>query len=178
MKKQIYFWLLLTFFSFNISAEAQNMALDFDGSADYVEVPFNAAINPVSFTIETWFKSDATGGDQSIITSRESIGAFGTSGYIIYLSPTTNELTFWTGNYTVDGWDILSSGYNVPTGEWTHVSCTYNGSNRKEIFINGLLIASNDIAATYGHNLSKPLRIGAGATETSATFFLTAKLMK
>lgn len=162
--------LFLTLFSTQLIS--QNNALDFDGTNDYLEVSYNSAINPASFTIEAWFKVDALGTDQSIMTSRMSAGSF-TGGYMIYVLA-NNSLAFWTGNGT-SSYDQLNSGYTVTT-EWTHVACTFTriGTvSTKQIYINGVLHVTGtyDGGSTYTPSTVNPLRIGAGGDGTAAYFF-------
>ncbi len=59
--------------------------LDFDGTNDYVEVPYSADLNPAAFTAECWSKSEGGGGTfRPLIRSGES-----NKGYRLWANATT-----------------------------------------------------------------------------------------
>ena len=145
--------------------------LDFDGSTQYVEVPFAITLNPATtFTIECWAKVEGGSGTyRSVVTSRSTSGT--TTGYMLYAG-SDNIWQFWTGDNGLGTWDVLSSGVAV-VDEWTHIACVYDGNN-KIIYINGEQITS--AAGSYLANISRPLRIGSGATESTADFYFPGKI--
>ena len=131
--------------------------------AGYVEVPFQSAYNPTTFTVECWVKPATTGGTyRSPVTSRDDLPQ---RGFIIYQTP-SSTWEFWTGTGQQVGWNVLSGGV-VTTGQWAHLVGTYDGTTKK-FYVNGALISS--AATAYGPNTTRPLRIGAGATDGPANF--------
>ncbi|MEZ4774091.1 MAG: LamG-like jellyroll fold domain-containing protein [Bacteroidia bacterium] len=143
-----------------------------DGTDQYVEIPYNASLNPTTtFSIECWAKIEGGAGTwRSPITSREVPGASNSRGYLLYAG-TDDNWQFWTGS-TGNNFSTLNS--NVPvTNEWTHVAGTFDGSTLR-IYINGIL--ANSSAGTYTANPSRPLRIGAGATEGTPLFYFSGKI--
>ena len=154
-----------------VAGEDQN-TLDFYGTDDYVEVPYNADLNPDQFTVECWARVE--GGDgtwRSVITSRDDNPQM---GYIIYAG-SNNRWQFWTGdgpNGNVS-WNVLQ-GPAITTYVWTHIAATFDGSDMR-LYINGELVgtlAIND----FGKNTAMPLRIGAGRTESNADYFFNGKI--
>ena len=145
--------------------------LDFDGSTQYVEVPFDAALNPITnITIEAWARVEGGSGTyRSVVTSRSTTGT--TTGYTLYAAD-DNTWQFWTGDNGLGTWDVLSSGVTV-TNEWTHIACVYDGTNLI-IYINGEQAASS--TGSYFANITRPLRIGSGATETTPDYYFHGKI--
>ena len=148
-------------------------ALRFNGSSSYVEVPYSAARNPAgAFTIEAWVQPTAQSTSfSSIVTSR---GANFT-GYALYLSPsrgTERQLLFWVG----DG-----SSWQVAEGPWVepglryHVVGTYSPTTGIAVWVNG--ISTGGVSnVTAARNVTRPLRIGAGATEAAPSFYFAGDI--
>ena len=138
-------------------------ALDFDGSDDYVEIPYSADLNPALFTIEAWVKVEGGSGTfRSPITSREVFSAGADSrGYILYAG-SDDQWQFWTGSGGA-AWGQVNSNVAV-TSEWTHVAGSYDGSTLR-IYVNGEL--ANSAAGSYSANPVQPLRIGVGGGDVS-----------
>jgi hypothetical protein len=140
------------------SISGSGNALIFDGTSEYVEIPYNKALNGNVFTISVWAK--VTGGQgtyRSVVTSRT-----GTIGYIIYVRD-NNIWSFWTGN---GGWWAVD-GDAVVLNKWTHLAMTYDGS-KSTGYINGIYKGQQ---SAYAINTTYPLRIGAGDSATPNYFF-------
>ena len=131
-----------------------------DGSGDFVEVPYDAALNPATFTVSLWARVDGGSGYRSPLTSRDVGPA---SGYILYADP-SNQWQLWLGNG--GGWSTLT-GTPVVNGEWVHLTGSYDGSIAR-FYIDGALVSSRSSALSQ--NTARPLRIGAGRTDGSASF--------
>src|SRR5205085_722382 len=90
--------------------------------------------------------------------------------YMVYASSTDLwQLRVGTGT----AWAIVN-GPAVVLNQWTHLVATFDGSTAR-LYVNGVLAGSGAVAA-FSANASKPLRIGAGNTEGSPTFFLPGVL--
>jgi hypothetical protein len=137
--------------------------LEFSGSADKVDIPHSADLNPENeFTASVWANLDPAGSNyRSPITSRDDGPQ---RGYIIYCTP-ANTWQFWTG--TGSGWNSAGSP-DVEFGEWTHVAATYSGGDKK-LYVNGEL--AGESSAMMTPNTAQVLRIGAGATEGAGNYF-------
>jgi hypothetical protein len=137
-------------------------ALSFDGVDDYVEVPYSASLNPSEFSISVWARVDGGQGTwRSVITSRDA-ATF--RGYIIYAG-VDNKWQFWIGDSTA--W-IPLYGPDVILGQWIHIVATYSGGVMR-LYINGSLYSTR--SGTLALNTIRPLRIGAGRTETTPGYF-------
>ncbi|MEM8899053.1 MAG: LamG-like jellyroll fold domain-containing protein [Bacteroidota bacterium] len=139
------------------------MSLNFNGSTNYVEVPYNSALNPSTFTLECWVKVNGGSGTfRSPMTSRQSLsGGTVNSGYMIYAGA-DDQWQLWAGNGGA-GWELLNSGVAV-SSDWTHLACLYDGT-RLKMYVNGVF--ADTLSAGYVVNASRPLRIATGVTESA-----------
>jgi predicted outer membrane repeat protein len=147
-------------------------ALVFDGTDDYVEVPYNAAFNPAgSFTVAAW--AYLTGGSNNFRAVLASRGGSPTRGYNLYAT-NTNVWQFWLNNGDSD-WHTVGTepvAYNT----WTHVAGVYDSDTQTiQVYVNGQPAGSQSGAA-FAHNTQYPLRVGAGTTEQSPLFFFPGKI--
>lgn len=153
--------------------EADNQGARFDGSNDKVDIPYNAALNPTSFSFTFWMKWNG-----SILSTHKCPLASRSSspiqGYICYVLPSTQQLSFWSGG--AGAWDTLDAPNTVGGGviaanTWYHVAGTFDGSNNlKTLYLNGAQVGQKTAAALV-RNTQWPLRIGAGATESAGSFW-------
>ena len=104
-------------------------ALVFDGTNDYVEVADNPLLRLVDQqTLCAWIRPDNTNNFRQIIGK----GAY---SYNVAVSFSKIRYVLSDGATTTKTVDSVST---VPTGTWTHVACTYDGSSAK-IYLNGQL---------------------------------------
>jgi hypothetical protein len=130
-------------------------ALLFDGSNDYIQAAYSSAISSSNFSYSLWAKpTQTTSSFGSPITFRNN-----GKGFNLYKKP-NNTWSYWIGN---GGW--LALGSRSITLSWTALAFTYDGTNHKA-YENGSHVAST--SSSYLLNQSKPLRIGAGATESNS----------
>ncbi len=148
------------------------LSIRFNGTNQYAEVPFYSPLNQASFTVAFWaHPGGLTNRDRVTVASRHYASGVA-QGYFIQAS-LSNRWEVWTGNGTT--WDILS-GPGVATGAWTHVVATFETTNKlKQLWINGVKQAEQK-TTNYAVNASRPLRLAAGATETTATNFFAGLL--
>ncbi|AHJ31470.1 LamG domain-containing protein [Nodularia spumigena CS-584] len=136
--------------------------MQFDGFNDYVEVPYEPALNPSQFTVSLWAKiTGEEGAGRSLLTSSD---ADEKGGYSIQANSRNKwELTVGDGNWsTIIGPDVVS---NI----WTHIAGTYDG-NMLRLYVDGVLCGTLETA--YTPNGSCPLRIAAaGSGGSPASFF-------
>jgi hypothetical protein len=111
-------------FTVIVSPPGPGNALSFDGSTEYVEVPYHDNLNTNVFTISVWAK--VTGGTdtfRSVVTSRNPTFA----GYMIYAAD-SNLWAFWLGN----GSEFLQiNGDAVVLNQWTHLALTHDESDNR-----------------------------------------------
>jgi Concanavalin A-like lectin/glucanases superfamily len=110
-------------------------AFKFEGiAADYVRIPFNANLNPPTWTMAAWVKplGPVSGGiGQTWIFgqnfSKQLVAVPGSDGNHVRIH--------WQIN--AGGFQSVSSNAQLPVGEWTHVAGTWDGSYLK-VYINGI----------------------------------------
>ena len=129
-------------------------ALLFDGSNDYIQASYSSAISSSNFSYSLWAKpTQTTSNHGSPITFRDN-----GKGFNLYKNP-DNTWSYWIGN---GGW--VTIGNQSITLSWTALAFTYDGTNLKA-YQNGSLVAST--TGSFLLNQTRPLRIGAGATESN-----------
>ena len=145
-------------------------AASFNGS-NYFEIANDGRFSPDNFTVACWIKPVSSAGNfQSIATCRTGFSP-DLSGWMIYIHP-DNSLQFWTGN----GSSWYGPGIHLYSGfgnlnAWVHLAFTFTKSTGSLVmYINGTLTTT--VSRTYVNNTINSLRIGAGATEQAAQFFL------
>jgi hypothetical protein len=142
----------------------------FDGS-NYFQIANDGKFSPDNFTVACWIKPVSSAGDyQSIATCRTGYSP-NLSGWMMYIHP-DNNLQFWTGNgssWSGGGENLFSGFGNLNT--WVHLAFTFSKSTGSLVmYINGTLTTTT--SRTYANTTTNSLRIGAGATEQNAQFFL------
>jgi len=143
---------LLSFIS--VQAQTPVNALNFDGSDDYVQIPYSPTFNPANFTVEFWVKiTGGAGNYRCPVSSRFWDGGSGFWGYNFYYTDAdTWALMIGTGS----SWDAIDYPMNA-YDTWVHVAGVYDGTEIK-LYINGDLKASK--TSTYVPNAFTDLRIG------------------
>jgi subtilisin-like proprotein convertase family protein len=146
------------------------LAPNFDGN-DTIEVSYNAALNPDSFTVAGWAKvTGGSGNYRAVWTSRDDAPA---RGYMLYATP-DDRWEFWVGTGPGD-WASVGGGA-IANNTWTHLSTVYDAAAQTMTFyINGELVGKKSDVA-FAPNTQRPLRIGAGATEGPAQFHFTGQI--
>ncbi len=120
-------------------------AFSLDGDGDYVSVPYSADFSmTTAVTVDAWINPAGAGTGNGIIVMKNPLK------YGLVWVPGSGKVTF---SLDIGGWaDHMSDGA-VPTGQWTHVAGSYDGSSVK-IYINGALDAedpqSGSIATSTG----------------------------
>lgn len=142
-------------------------ALKFNGTSDYVEIPYSSALNTSEFTTSFWVKVEGGQGHRSPLTSRDG---YPQQGYFIYANP-DNKWEFIVGKG--NGWDSIV-GPNLVLNTWTHLAATLKG-NQIKLYINGKLEAEKTVS-NYVLNTARPLRIGAGSTEGGPSYLFTGQI--
>jgi len=138
---------------------------------NYFEISNDGRFSPDNLTISFWVKPvNSNGVHQAIASCRNTVSG-GWVGWFIYIGP-TNNLEFITGNGTgtLTGGSIYSNFGGTITS-WVHIAITLTKSTSTTVlYVNGRLWTS--ASNSYVNNPSGNLRIGAGANESSASFFM------
>jgi len=145
-------------------------AASFNGS-NYFEIANDGKFSPDNFTVACWIKPVSSAGNyQSIATCRTGYSP-NLSGWMMYIHP-DNNLQFWTGNgsYWSGGSENLFSGFGN-LNRWVHLAFTFNKATGSLVmYVDGTLTTT--VSRSYANTTVNSLRIGAGATEQNAQFFL------
>ncbi|MEP5075339.1 MAG: LamG domain-containing protein, partial [Lentilitoribacter sp.] len=113
------------------TSAASNLALEFDGSAQYVAVPDAPQFDLDSdWTIEAWIKTPSTG-QQNIVGQ-----IAGTTGYSFFKIGGTLYLQYYSSGGFQNGGTSLSVAAGIDDDQWHHVAVSQNGSNGK-IYVDG-----------------------------------------
>ena len=109
-------------------------ALDFDGSTNYIEVPFDDSmkvLNQGDFTIAAWFKVDVIPQKHVIFQQGDSGG---TGRTWLFTHQDAGEIRSYLGG------DTTASGINAEAGEWYHTAVVVTeggGTDTVQLYVNG-----------------------------------------
>ena len=127
-------------------------ALVFDGSSSLVTVPDSPSLRLSSaMTLEAWV--DPASGSGS---SRDLVYK-GDDNYYLEASSAPGGVPAAGSSFGGSYGEVYGSGA-LPTGVWTHLAVTYDGSTLR-LYVNGTLVASNAHAGAMPGS-SDPLQIG------------------
>ncbi|MCT7982140.1 LamG domain-containing protein [Laspinema sp. A4] len=138
----------------------------FNGSSDWIEIPYSGDFNPPQFTVELWVDYQGGIGYRAILTSVCSSAQEGRRGYLFCVNPAGNW-QFWVGSGQPDAPWVILTGPRASKGIWTHLAASYNEASQTLFFyIDGSVVAQRS-AILFHPNKRNSLRVGAGATEQS-----------
>lgn len=127
----------------------------FDGVNDLVNVPDNPALRPALLSLEAWLNPAANLPAYASPLMKTSSVQWG-DGYGFYVL--NNQITFF-----VNHWNATKVQAALPSGAWTHVAATFDGTALR-LYLNGQLAATTTLGApTSIHHTLAPLVIGQGA---------------
>lgn len=107
-------------------------ALMFDGSDDYVSVPYDSQLNfSDDFSISAWVKTNQN--NRGDIVARFNASS-PWSGYALIME-TGGEIGCWVGD---NAGDYLYGNKKINDGNWHYVSCTHNSGSVK-VYVDGAL---------------------------------------
>ena len=163
---KFYFFYFLFFLGLINSSIAEDYSLSFNGTNEYVSVPFDSTMNPSgNFSVSAWVKLSNKNAYRSAVTSRsETVNGNQTGGYMLYIS-NANKWQFWNGFGNTGGlWKQANSSTRIIENTWQMQTVTYDHSNTlMRLYVDGELLKQNSSASLVA-NTDKPLYIGAGRT--------------
>ena len=163
---KLYFFYFLFFLGLINSSIAEDYSLSFNGTNEYVSVPFDSSMNPSgNFSVSAWVKLSNKNAYRSAVTSRsETVNGNQTGGYMLYIS-NANKWQFWNGFGNTGGlWKQANSSTRIIENTWQMQTVTYDHANtHMRLYVDGVLVAQNNSASLVA-NTDKPLYIGAGRT--------------
>jgi hypothetical protein len=143
------------------AAEFNSIATGNDGKM--VDVPFNAALNPSTFTAELWVKPAEVVGT-SARSPLYNRGAGTAEGFLFFAHNGNTKWQFRTYSGTT-GRNILSTG-DVVAGVWTHLVGVYDASTgMQRFYVNGVEQGTGLSAPDFTPNTSLQMRLGAGRND-------------
>jgi len=145
-------------------------AAEFNGLSSTITVPHSTELNPQSFTLALWARSNGGAGAwNSPVTSRHDLNP-DSQGYLIYDSEPSGVWTFWSGNGTKNGnWQTLD-GPKVKVGEWQHIAISYDSTTEtKKLYVDGKFKVKQNEAVFP--NDRTPLNIGSGSDYGGSYYF-------
>lgn len=144
-----------------------NQAITFDGTDDFLDVPYTAQLNGDDMTVISVHRVEQDDNSwRSPFTSRDD---FPQRGYIIYVRSDNDQYDLWTGSDS--GWDTFQQGLTPGAdlqvlGVSFTASTTSNGD--KSFYLDGNLQGSTTGTENYDPNTVQPYRVGAGSSELVA----------
>lgn len=128
-----------------------NMAYDFNNAAT-VEVPYDAALNPQSFTISLWMKRHGTNCNNYFFSLNRW------NGYKFQLQ--CNNFLFLTIHADNGYHDVDDNPGVIPDETWTHAAVSYTNGEMK-FYIDGALVKTAEVTGTPV-TLSTPVNLAIG----------------
>ena len=159
---------------------ATDFALSFDGTNDYVEVPFDASMNPAGdYSVNSWVKvSDLPNQWQSVVTSRSNNGTDTVGGYMLYIEPSGqgSDWNYWTGKGNT--WTKAASTVDPNLDTWQMMTTTFNNESKTmKLYVDGVLLRTKANSGSLPIQIDKPLRMAAGVTENNnPQYYLNGKI--
>ena len=156
---KFYFFYFLFFLGLINSSIAEDYSLSFNGTNEYVSVPFDSSMNPSgNFSVSAWVKLSNKNAYRSAVTSRsETVNGNQTGGYMLYIS-NANKWQFWNGFGNTGGlWKQANSSTRIIENTWQMQTVTYDHANtHMRLYVDGVLVAQNNSASLVA-NTDKPL---------------------
>jgi hypothetical protein len=142
-------------------------ALNFNGSSNYVQVPYTSSLQPTNVSVGAWFKTPNKTLHEVVVSTTES------GGYELELNETgvgcsATSLLFRVrvgGIYQAACYDVS----NLSNNTWYYVAGTYDGET-VSLYVNGVDVNDNTSpSGNVEYSLSNPLCIGNEAYATDCT---------
>jgi hypothetical protein len=165
--KSAFIVILMTLFS-NAHAQSGN-ALDFDGTNDYVDIPYNYSISGYTQSVQFWIKINSNNGQRQAVLTVEGKTSY--TGYEIYADPDGH----WYIEVGKGGSNFIPiQGPSINYGTWTNLAITYDQTAIR-FYENGTLTTTFAVSGIIsGPNY--PTRIGADNTSGAANEFFAGQL--
>ena len=151
-------------------AGVRGTALSFDGTDDYVNIPYSDLDLTTSLTFAAWIKTSDTNHHMYLMAIRTV--TTGGDRYGMWFRIMDDDNKFWAtlGDGGGISSDTLSSATRLTDGNWHHVALTRNGQDWK-IYVDGILDASDILHSNnIRYHNSYTHRYIANSYETSYPF--------
>lgn len=138
-----------------------------------IDVPYSAALNSTTFSMEAWANWNGTGSYNSPLTARDDYPQRGP----IFYKAANGRWEFWNGRGNPPGgWHAVSTGVTGVADQWQHLAGTYDAATQeKRFYVNGNLQGAAG-SVPFAPNTARPTRIGAGATEGNGNYWFNGQI--
>jgi len=144
--------------AYTASLPGHNKALRLIGAQhQFVDVGDPAALDVNRYTLAAWVRYTGVAHDQTL--GRWEVLEKANAYWLSIRTDGRVRAGGFYGGCANPNWQYLDSPQPVPTGTWTHVASTYNGS-QLAIWVNGVKVASRAITGSTCVN-AEPLAVGA-----------------
>jgi hypothetical protein len=144
-----------------------NSAYNFNGISNNIKINNNASLNNATFSVSGWFLTNTNATD-TYYGAKSIIGKWwqfpsncdnNYNSYIFCLAKQNNNSTVCLGTNFYSGNNFY---YDQPinTGSWYHFTFIHDSTSGGKIYINGLLVSSNNINGIICNGIN-PIYIGA-----------------
>jgi hypothetical protein len=138
-------------------------AFRFDGSDDYVRIPHSTSLDITgsAITLAAWVKLDGGGDTEQQIVGKVQNDGTHTDPYFAYQlaasSVDASTFSLRCGLTISGGYSALLDG-PYPINGWSHVACTYDGTNRR-LYLNGVQVDSDSLSGNIS-SFTSTVRLG------------------
>lgn len=159
-----------------------NKAYSFNGTSNNIKINNNASLNNSTFSVSGWFLTNTNATD-TYYGAKSIIGKWwqfpsncenNYNSYIFCLAKQNNNSTVCLGTSFYSGNNFY---YNQPinTGSWYHFTFIHDSNSGGKIYINGLLVSSNNINGIICSGIN-PIYIGADIENGNLYRYFNGKL--
>ncbi len=137
----------------------RNYSMDFDGTDDYINVPYNSIFGITqNITLSAWIKKSADGDFGGIVSKTNGIDTWDYDFYVCTDAVCGEGRADYLSFYS-DAEGALFSNIKITGTNWHHVAVTRAGSTAT-IYVDGIPAGSDSFYNSAFNNNSLPIRIG------------------
>jgi len=141
-------------------------SVNIDGDTYLQNSTSGTYFTPSNLSISFWlYGGSQSTTHQAILSARKGSPQ---GGWIIYIPPSTNNISFWVGANPWNTLDVTVS--DLFSTSWKFFTITYSSTNALKIYKNGVSIYSGTLSTSS--RTADNFRIGAGANEQTPLFYL------
>ena len=141
-------------------------SVNIDGDTYLQNSTSGTYFTPSNLSISFWlYGGSQSTTHQAILSARKGSPQ---GGWIIYIPPSTNNISFWVGANPWNTLDVTVS--DLFSTSWKFFTITYSSTNALKIYKNGVSIYSGTLSTSS--RAADNFRIGAGVNEQAALLYL------
>jgi Concanavalin A-like lectin/glucanases superfamily len=155
-----------------LAHDTTDTCVAFDGSSEYVEVPYHLLVNPPgAFSVEAWIKPAFVAAKASVIVGsyeRQPDRGYRLRVHRVSQQPPTVRAEIRIADAT-KGFQMATADFDLsdPTNDgWHHIVATYNPPD-VALYLDGHPVGTATVANYAPVQAGTPLRIGAGRDEST-----------